>query len=390
MRREDFRKWAEHGCRQYGEDPWFFIRELAQNSRDAGAALIRVRAYRGEGGMETVEFEDDGTGMSLEHARRYLFRLYASSKDEDTRSAGKYGIGFWSVLRYDPDYLLVESRTSRESMAVLIDRDFNLHSVECTLKHRGTRITLSRSARHGNEEELRRAVEKALKHYCRFLRRNNRRGDKLPVVFRGKNLTRSMRLAGPLSLSFREGPVEGSVGFAESPSVRLFARGLPVWKGMVLDELSHTEERSSSRNEISRGLAPVFLLNGNRLNVVMSRRAVIDDHELGRIRKTARRALNRLIQLHMEQAFPRSLPQRALDGMSAAARRLLRMPPAYALVFLLVVLLGVLAGNFLPGFFHPSSSTRSSVLPATYSGAVVEDLSGSGRSGVDLTYDPPF
>ncbi len=390
MRREDFRKWAEHGCRQYGEDPWFFIRELAQNSRDADAGLIRVRAYRGEGGVETVEFEDDGTGMSLEHARRYLFRLYASSKEEDARSAGKYGIGFWSVLRYDPDYLLVESRTQRERMAVLIDRDFNLHRVECTLKHRGTRITLSRKARYTSEDELKRMAETALKRYCRFLRRNNRRGDKLPVIFMGKNLTRSMRLAGPLSLSFRDGPVEGAVGFAESPSVRLYARGLPVWKGMVLDELSHTEERSTSRNEITRGLAPVFLLNGNRLNVVMSRRAVIDDRELARIRRAARGAMNRLIHLHMEQAFPRGLFQRVADGLSAAAGRLVRMPPVYALAFLLIVLLGVVLGHFLPDLFNRPPPHRPSVLPGSYGGALVEDLAGSARTDVDLTYDPPI
>ena len=43
---KEFRSLAEAVTRTYGGDPWFFLRELAQNSRDAGAASIRVTAER--------------------------------------------------------------------------------------------------------------------------------------------------------------------------------------------------------------------------------------------------------------------------------------------------------------------------------------------------------
>jgi hypothetical protein len=43
---KDFRSLAEAVTGTYGNDPWFFLRELAQNSRDAGAQSIWVNAER--------------------------------------------------------------------------------------------------------------------------------------------------------------------------------------------------------------------------------------------------------------------------------------------------------------------------------------------------------
>ena len=53
MRGPEFQRWASHGLRDYGEDPWQFLRELAQNSRDAGARSIRV-SVSSDGVSETL------------------------------------------------------------------------------------------------------------------------------------------------------------------------------------------------------------------------------------------------------------------------------------------------------------------------------------------------
>jgi len=383
--KEEFRRWAEHGCRLYGNDPWFFLRELAQNSRDADARSIDVTALRDEAGREVIAFEDDGTGMSFEHARRYLFRLYASSKEDDERSAGKYGIGFWSVLRFRPSRILIESRTRSRRWAILVDEDFTLARADCRLERRGTRITLEREPRFKNERALRHTVRDALNRYCRYLRRNDRGFTKLPVAFNGRNLTRSMRLPGPVSLSFKEGSVEGAVGLAESPRVKLHARGLPVWNGVLLDELSHTADREPANSEIADGLAPVFLLNGNDLNVVMSRRAVIDDSALAKVRRKARTALGRLVRLHMEHTFPRSWPRRIIDGLQRTWN-MGRVKPAYVVLTVLLAVLATLVATRIPGLRLAEQSAPVSFLPGTYSGPVVE----GPPSGVivDLTYEP--
>jgi hypothetical protein len=65
---KDFRNLAEAVTCTYGNNPWFFLRELAQNSRDAGAQSIRVKAERTAAGLETLTFADNGRGMSSVHA----------------------------------------------------------------------------------------------------------------------------------------------------------------------------------------------------------------------------------------------------------------------------------------------------------------------------------
>src|SRR6185295_12360808 len=87
---------------------WVFVRELLQNARDAGARRVDFSVHDANG-RAAVVCRDDGRGMSFEHARRYLFALYASSKNGLEGNAGRFGVGFWSVLRFEPDRILVRS-----------------------------------------------------------------------------------------------------------------------------------------------------------------------------------------------------------------------------------------------------------------------------------------
>ena len=105
----EFLRRAAAEAERYGEDPYVFLRELGQNARDASAGRIRV-SMRSEDDRAWLIFSDDGRGMSLEHARAYLFRLYASSKEAEVASAGRFGVGFWSVLRWAPVRIEVHSR----------------------------------------------------------------------------------------------------------------------------------------------------------------------------------------------------------------------------------------------------------------------------------------
>ena len=91
-----------------------FVREFCQNARDAGASEIIVTTEL-EDGLFVLRFLDNGTGMSFQHAQDYLFRLYASSKEAQSTSAGCFGVGFWSVLLYSPASIEIESRTRTES-----------------------------------------------------------------------------------------------------------------------------------------------------------------------------------------------------------------------------------------------------------------------------------
>ena len=72
---------AEEAWR-YGSDPWVFLRELVQNSRDAHAHHIDVSVAVTQE-SEEVACEDDGIGMNEDVAEQFLLRLYASTKVED-------------------------------------------------------------------------------------------------------------------------------------------------------------------------------------------------------------------------------------------------------------------------------------------------------------------
>ena len=411
MKGADFRKLAEDGCRIYGDDPWFFFRELAQNARDAGASRIDIEARRLPSGEEYLRFTGDGTGMGLEEARRFLFRLYSSSKGKDRFAAGMYGIGFWSVLRFRSDHIVVESDNEKEHWGIAIDSAFELRRVDCRKEGRGTRVTMVRKAHYSTDAEYVSELTGAVRRYCRFLRRNDRSSTPLTVYVEGRKINESLRLSGPMTLSFREGAVEGAVGLAEKPKVELFARGLPVWHGVLLDELSHSAARQRWRSQVARGLSPVFLLNGNNLDVIMSRNAVIDNRALARVRRAARRALTRLVDIHLRQAFPvgsRGKLTRMAEGVMEWARSIRAV---YLLGAVALTVVALLAYRFapVPGELPASAVSRSEstetepsdavpvagagprskveILPDGYRGAVVNEVRQS--LSVDMSFDPP-
>ncbi len=90
--------------------------------------------------------------------------------------------------------------------------------------------------------------------------------------------------------------------------MRLFARGLPVWQGAALGQMSHLQPDADIRTEVGAGLAPVFLLNGNHLDVTFARHLAVENRELERVRKKADSALRRLLKTSLEATFPRELP----------------------------------------------------------------------------------
>ncbi|MCU0275828.1 MAG: ATP-binding protein [Acidobacteria bacterium] len=340
MQGAEFRGLAEAVTRSYGDDPWFFLRELAQNSRDAGARNIWVSA-EATAGMETLSFVDDGKGLTLEHARRFLFRLFASDKGHDQAAAGRYGIGFWTVLRFQPTAIHIQSRRGRDSWALAFDADLQARPLPCGLNRRGTAITLIRPASGASTASapgFAAELKNGLRTYCRYLRRNDRKASMLPLWFAGENLVEPMALPGPLSLSFRSGSLEGAVGLGEKPLVRLYARGLPVWEGTLLSQMSHLQVNADLRAEVASGLAPVFLLNGNQLDVTFSRHLTVENRELERVRRKAEKARQRLLAVSLATAFPCPWPRRWWGRLRAAGAHW-RRPGRHWLPLALLILL---------------------------------------------------
>jgi len=397
----DYRKWIEAGYKDYGKDPWFFIRELAQNSRDAGAAFIRVKIGYTSAKEEVLVFEDDGCGMSYDHAVRYLFRLYASSKGNEKYAAGLFGIGFWTVLQFNPGKIIIESRSNKEQWGVKVDVGAELTTTRTSghLEHNGTRVTLIRAPRETSSEEFWKKTRAALVRYCSYLRRSTRKAEPLPVYFSGENITGEMNLPGPVSMKFKTELVEGAVGLGSRPRVQLYARGLPVWKGTSLEELSHTPPTPSAAKKqhqqeigLAQGLAPVFLLNGNRLEVNISRKRVIDNRNLQKVRKTAEKALAQMVEDAADFISPRGLLRQFLDIIHRKTAFIFGSFTKVLLVSLLVIipLEIILLHSFFkaPSQGTPNGSVTLQADQRYYSGASVR-VTEPG-SPLDLTYRPPI
>lgn len=408
MHGSEFRRWAEHGTRHYGDDPWQFVRELLQNARDAGARRVEVHTALVDG-EQLLTFLDDGQGMSQDHARRYLFRLYASSKDPRQDSAGEFGIGFWTVLRFKPRMLVVESCDGAVAWGVRIDERFAITGVPSNLAHPGTRVTLRRPATDPDPTSFRQQVRQALQHYGRCLAVRDEPRSVLRIFHDDESVVQGLVVDSPLSLRFRDGPVEGVVGLAEQPSVTLYARGLPVWQGTILDELLEAPRQRRYQGEVAQGLAPVFQLNGRRLRVDVQRRGVLDDRHLQGLLRAARRALARLVRGQLRDSVLSSPWARLRTRWSALWLEWLRpgLGPIGILSLALALLLGTAwwirprwnpprrpaQSDILSGQDPIARTTSSAVpempgsaLPERYSGTVVD---GPAPAGPLMRYQPP-
>lgn len=313
-----FRERARLEADRYGPDPWIFVRELLQNSRDAGAHHVRFVVEQ-DGALERVTCFDDGEGMTFEHARRYLFSLYASSKEGAKNQAGKFGVGFWSVLRFEPATITIRS-LPRSGAAWGVRLDGSLaHAVHVEPHDRpGTAITLERPRGDGRLEHR---VFDAVWQSARYL--HHRDGIDIPVVVEvnGRIANAEFGLPAP-SASFRKPALRGVVGLGTAPRVELFCRGLRVRSAACLEDLVAPAGRHTSRMrvlfpELPGGLAPQALLESDKLELLLSRSDARDNRALQKLVRLAQRELERLVERQLAHARPQPWWRALIDGTRA-------------------------------------------------------------------------
>jgi hypothetical protein len=334
---------------RYGSDPWVFVRELVQNARDAGATRIDFQVETG-GGVERVRCRDDGDGLTLEEARRYLFALYASSKRARSGHAGRFGVGFWSILRFEPERIVVDSASLRgPAWAVELDGGLTrARAVPPTRSRPGTAITLERPA---SDPALRRRVADAVRQSSRDLRELRRPDRRVRLLVDGSRVDRGLGLPPP-ARAFARGPLRGAVGLGSAPGVELFSRGLRVRSAAVLSDLLGEGGTARSRvrfPELVDGLAPCAQLEGGDLDLTMARSDALDSPGLRRLVRLARREVGRLLEGQLERADPRPRLRRALDGTRA---------PLLAAAAASAVVLGLLVA-----LQRPRPASRSATAP---------------------------
>ncbi len=418
----DFRARARAEADRYGPDPWVFVRELLQNARDAGATRVEIAAEV-RGGRWVLRCRDDGEGMSFAHARRFLFSLYASSKEARRDQVGRFGVGFWSILRFEPDRIVIRSRPrSGDPSARDPDERPTPWEIELTgdlesAQRRspefgpGTEVTLERAALDG---DLERRVHEAASQNARFLCTRDDPERPLTVTINGRQVNAPFALPAP-SASFRRGRVRGVVALGEAARVELFSRGLRVRSAASLADFVVAGGKSSDRSrvqfaELPGRLAPQALLESDALELMLSRSDARDNKALRRLVALAQRELEGLIARQLDAARPLLWWQRPWAVVRDALRRSL------ALRMALAALLGAAraaagaralwgerawarlrGGAEAPDWTGSSGQglTASASLPARYSdlasryrGPQVDVLTGVGGGETPLSYEP--
>ena len=387
--------------KRYAKDQMVFLREFCQNARDALSTAIRVTTRRDEDGGLDLVFEDNGRGMSFEHAKRYLFTLYASSKEQESESAGRFGVGFWSVLLSNPKTITISSKAVKGiPWRIRMDGDLqSLKEMPPDMTSAGTRIIVSYEDTDVTELDKREEdALVALKRYCRFLRRSDRVDAPLPLFFNERRVDRPMTLESPCWMSFQERFMEGAVGVAESPGVEIYARGLPVWQGTVLEELKYGAKRQTPM-QLPKGFAPYYLINGHKLNVTYDRRAVVDDRALRQLRRSAKLKMEELLRRYLDQVSPRPLHTRFFDGVKRGLKTAYIEHRGLSIIVMFLMLSALVIRFWPVSVFNTSKSSPPSTAganapiihrplgnPLTYTGPTTELQSEQSRLG--LVYAP--
>lgn len=418
----DFRARAQVEAERYGPDAWIFVRELLQNARDAGASAAEITVEE-EDGQVRITFVDDGEGMGFEHARRYLFALYASSKERAGDQVGRFGVGFWSILRFEPERITIRSRprAGGEAWELALGGDLATAVRRTPEMAPGTAVILERG---GGDGAIARRVRDAAWQNARFLTRKGERGQPLWVRVNGEAQNAPFELAPPSS-SFRRGSLRGVVGLGSAARVELFSRGLRVRSAAALDDFVSAGGRHSDRSrvhfaEIPGRLAPQAILESDHLELLLSRADARENRSLRRLVGLAQRELARLVDRQLDAARPLPFWQRWALALRLRLRASLFLRTALAAalgaglaVVISLALWGDRLGERLWGAGEAGAGGGVASAPAEggalrvaapavgpsrvgpygdlaglYRGPQVDTLEGGSDAATDLTYEP--
>jgi molecular chaperone HtpG len=216
------------------KDPYAFLRELVQNSLDAGSSTIEVSVRGRRTSKEehvVIEVMDFGEGMDRAIIENKLVRLFASGKDGDATKIGKFGIGFASVFAIRPAAVIVDTARGAERWRVLFgpDGSWRLFALEEPLE--GTRVRVLKPPARGRslEDEAARIAADARRTLSKWCRYADAR-----ILFDGASLAEPFDVPGPLSLRI---PLEApgdvlAIGLSDGPQIwGFYDKGLTLLEG---------------------------------------------------------------------------------------------------------------------------------------------------------------
>ncbi len=310
----EFLERANHEIKRYGADRWVFLRELVQNSRDARATQIQF-SLTWEEGWAILSCLDNGIGMTAEELSSYLLCLYASNKQYAAADVGYFGVGFWSVLLFEPELIRITTRSAHGEVqgTEIWPSAFELKTYPGNLEGTGTRISLYK--RMAVDETLPDLIHERLAYYAQFVR-PRRDVSELSLMYAGKRINGPMSAHMTFGEPFATRDFDGVIGFGPAPFVRLYKGGILVRDTTTLNQLIPSR-RSAFSNKFP-GLHPTVIANIDGIKVLLDRQKIYEDELLHHFVDYTETTLNRLSLKLIKQVFPLDLRNRyhlALSGI---------------------------------------------------------------------------
>ncbi len=264
--------------------------------------------------------------MTFDHAQRFLFSLYASSKRGSSRTAGRFGIGFWSVLRFEPHEIVVRSRPQRGgSWQIRLDGQLEAVKHEQTTMTPGTEVVLDRGE---STDDLEHLLTASILRDAPALRCRHRAERPLEVRVNGRLVRAELSLPKP-SMSFRRRGLHGVVGLGSEPRAEIFAHGFRVRDAATLDELLvETRPEPPTLAGATDGLSPRIIIDSRNLEILMARGDAREDRSLKRLIAVGHRELSRLVRAELDRHAGLSAPARLVEGWREAWS-VSRVPKSY-------------------------------------------------------------
>ena len=292
--------------------PLDFLRELAQNSIDAGSPRIEVAvaydppADGDEEGVLRIHVDDYGEGMDDDIIDNQLTRLFSSSKEDDLTKIGKFGIGFTSIFAIQPEAVLLRTGRHGEYWELLFhaDRSFDKLRVEEPLQ--GTKITLFKRLGPGGVAAFVQDVRFVLDYWCEHSdtpltfedRTKERGGSRAPsddpfqafadgAHAAAERINRPLALDAALQHLHTEDGLEVAIGYADPPRYGYYNGGLTLLNTQNTDVLGEFADLLSHLS---------FRVKHDGLEHTLTRDNVLHDHNWERAMAGVLRARSGLRQ----------------------------------------------------------------------------------------------
>jgi hypothetical protein len=211
-------------------DPYAFLRELIQNSIDAGSSQIFVSfdfkpSNDKDKGILVLHIDDTGEGMNREIIDTQLTRLFSSSKESDYTKIGKFGIGFVSIFALKPRAVILDTGRGGEFWRIWFEQDRTFKRIVLDRPVEGTQIQFIKELTVSEFISFKERSLKTIIYWCKHA--------EAEILVDGEIINQPFELVHPLAVN-HEGPGT-SVSLAPTtepdPFFGFYNRGLTLHEG---------------------------------------------------------------------------------------------------------------------------------------------------------------